>query len=74
MTYDLRTARALCSATEFELVRASFVADPAGASPARPKPSIARARRLRDKYRDLLRRQRLATRVRNGAKRGARPR
>jgi hypothetical protein len=73
MTYDRRTPRALCSGAELELVPASFAADPAGSSPARLKSSIARARRLRDKYRDLLRRQRLATRARTGSKLGARP-
>jgi hypothetical protein len=73
MAYDRRTARALCTAAELELVAASFEPDAGRLSDARLKSAVARARRLRDKYRDLLRRQRLATRARTGSKVGARP-
>jgi hypothetical protein len=73
MTYDRRTARTLCTAAELELVLASFEPGAGRLSEARLKSAMARARRLRDKYRDLLRRQRLATRARTGSKLGSRP-
>jgi hypothetical protein len=73
MAYNLKSARALCTGSELELVAASFSAAQDAASPARLKARIVRARRLRDKYRDLWRRQRLADRERTGTKAGARP-
>jgi hypothetical protein len=73
MAYTMKRARALCSGSELELVAASFSAAQDAASPARLKAQIVRARRLRDKYRDLWRRQRLANRERTGTKVGARP-
>jgi hypothetical protein len=73
MAYTPKTARALCNADEIELVAASFP-DP-GATPTRARviSKLMRARRLRDKYRDLYKRQRLANRSRTGTKFGARP-
>jgi hypothetical protein len=67
MKLNLRSARTLCTANEFELVMASGGEGLRALSEARLKQKIVRARNLRDKYRDLLRRQRLAAR-RPGAK------
>jgi hypothetical protein len=67
MRIDLRKARALCTAAEFELVAASGGKALAALGEARLKSKITRARALRDKYRDLHRRQRLEAR-RPGAK------
>jgi hypothetical protein len=73
MTIDRRTARALCTAPELELVHASFAADAGTPSKTRLKAKMVRTRALRDKYRDLFRRQRLAARARTGSKLGAGP-
>jgi hypothetical protein len=67
MKVNLRIARALCTASEFDLVAASGGEGLRALSEARLKQKVVRARALRDKYRDLLRRQRLAAR-RSGAK------
>jgi len=67
MKVNLRGARALCTANEFDLVVASGGEGLKALSEARLKQKIVRARALRDKYRDLLRRQRLVAR-RPGAK------
>jgi hypothetical protein len=67
MKVNLRSARALCTANEFDLVVASGGEGLRELSEARLKQKVVRARTLRDKYRDLLRRQRLAAR-RPGAK------
>lgn len=72
MAYNLQTARSLCTAPELELVRASFATGADVPPRARLKLQILRARALRDKYRDLWRRQRLANRDRTGSKLGAR--
>jgi hypothetical protein len=50
-------ARALCTATEFDVVSASFAPDVRSLTAARLKANIALARRYLDKYRDLARRQ-----------------
>ncbi len=67
MKVNLRSARALCTANELDLVVASGGEGLRALSEARLKQKVVRARTLRDKYRDLLRRQRLAAR-RPGAK------
>jgi len=67
MKANLRSARALCTANELDLVMASGGEGIRALSEARLKQKVVRARTLRDKYRDLLRRQRLAAR-RPGAK------
>ncbi len=67
MKVNLRSARALCTANELDLVMASGGEGIRALSEARLKQKVVRARTLRDKYRDLLRRQRLAAR-RPGAK------
>ena len=65
MTYNPRQVRELTTTSELDLVRASH-AGSISRLPARAlKANIARARRLRDKQRDLLRRQRLAGRDRD---------
>jgi hypothetical protein len=73
MAFNRTHARPLCSDAEFALF-ASSLADKIGElTPAQLKSGIQRARRLRDKYRDLVKRQRLANRVRTGTKKGTRP-
>lgn len=62
MKVNLRSARALCTASEFDLVAASGGEGLRALGEARLKQKVVRARALRDKYRDLLRRQRLAAR------------
>lgn len=68
MSVNLRNARALCTAAEFDLVAASGGDGLKALNEARLKSKIVRARTLRDKYRDLLRRQRLAARRNQNAK------
>lgn len=70
MSVNLRSARALCTAAEYGLVVASGGDGLRALSEARLKLKIVRARTLRDKYRDLLRRQRLAARRSPNAKAG----
>jgi hypothetical protein len=73
MTYNRLNARALCTPAELELVLLSFPDQVKTLSAARLKLKRTRARALRDKYRDLLRRQKLATRDRTGSKLGRGP-
>jgi hypothetical protein len=68
MAINLRAARALCTARELELVAAATGERLAALSAARLQGKIARARALRDKYRDLLRRQQLALRGRSAGR------
>lgn len=68
MPYDRRQIRKLTTASEFELVDASSADSIRRLSAQALQKNIARARRLRDKQRDLLRRQRLASRSRTGTK------
>jgi hypothetical protein len=56
------TAQRLCTKPEFELVEASFPARAKQLTPARLRQKVVRARKLRDKYRDLAKRQRLEAR------------
>jgi len=70
MANDRRLARQLSTRSELDLISASY-ADAIGRLSKRALNSnIARARRLRDKQRDLYRRQRLAGRARTGTKHG----
>jgi hypothetical protein len=62
MTIPRNTAQRLCTAAEFELVEASYPASAKQLSPARLRQKVQRARKLRDKYRDLAKRQRLEMR------------
>lgn len=73
MAYNRNHARALCTAAEYDLFAASLSDGIKSLTPARLKAKLERARKLRDKYRDLLKRQRLANRARTGTKKGARP-
>jgi hypothetical protein len=56
------TAKRLCTDREFELVEASMPAHVRQLTPSALRQKIERARKLRDKYRDLAKRQRLEAR------------
>ncbi|HRQ66146.1 MAG TPA: hypothetical protein PKZ76_15015 [Xanthomonadaceae bacterium] len=71
MAYNRVQAQKLLSATEFALFEASRGEVLAALSAAQLKSKITRTRRLRDKQRDLLQRQRLASRKMSGAKDGS---
>jgi hypothetical protein len=58
MAISRSSAERLCSGPELELVEASYPANAKQLSPARLQQKIQRARRLRDKYRDLAKQQR----------------
>jgi hypothetical protein len=73
MAYNRNQARALCSDTEYRLFEASLADNIGRHGPAALRSHVERARRLRDKYRDLHKRQRLATRARTGTKKGNAP-
>jgi hypothetical protein len=71
MAYNRNQARALLSAAEYELFEASLADHIGTLTPAQLKSKVQRTRRLRDKQRDLLQRQRLASRARSGSKSGS---
>jgi hypothetical protein len=73
MAYNRSHARPLCSKDEYQLFTASLADAIDRLTPAQLRSKIQRSRRLRDKYRDLYRRQRLANRSRTGTKKGERP-
>jgi hypothetical protein len=73
MAYNRNQARALCNDAEYRLFEASLAENIGGHGPATLRSNVNRARRLRDKYRDLHQRQRLATRERTGTKKGNAP-
>jgi hypothetical protein len=66
------TAQRLCTAPEFELFEASLPPSAKQLTPGRLRQKVTRARRLRDKYRDLAKRQRLEARGKRAPQR-ARP-
>lgn len=70
MAYNRRQAERLLNAAELELFDASLVSALSTLTAAQVKAKVTRARRLRDKQRDLLQRQRLASRSTTGAKGG----
>lgn len=70
MPTERTTARKLLSSAEFELFEASRRDGICVLSGAELKRKVERTRRLRDKYRDLYKRQRLAMRELTGTKRG----
>jgi hypothetical protein len=72
MAYNRNHARALCSESEFKLFSASLSDEISGLTPAQLRNKIERMRKLRDKYQDLHKRQRLANRDRTGSKKGDR--
>lgn len=65
-------ARALCTAAEYQLVQASLPKSVKRLSAAQLRSKVSRSRKLRDKYRDLARRQRIEARGK-GQPRGSRP-
>lgn len=71
MAYNRIQARALLSAAEYELFAASLADAIAGLTAAQLRSKVQRTRRLRDKQRDLLQRQRIASRARSGSKSGS---
>lgn len=70
MPYNRVQVRAFLSSSEIELFESSLDASRKGLSKAELRRRLKRARTLRDKSRDLLRRQKLATRARTGSKVG----
>jgi hypothetical protein len=72
MPLNRNAARRLLNASEMSLVDAAMKDAIAGLGKTQAQAKIARARRLRDKYRDLFRRQRVTTRDRTGTKAGPR--
>jgi hypothetical protein len=73
MAYNRNHARALCTESEFKLFSASLADEISDHTPAQLRNKIERTRKLRDKYQDLFKRQRLADRARTGTKKGDRP-
>jgi hypothetical protein len=71
MAYNRVQARRLLSASEMDMFESSLAERASSLAPERVRVMIRRSRTLRDKYADLLRRQRLATRTRTGTKSGA---
>lgn len=70
MSFNRNHVRAFLAKTEIDLFESSLSADLKALSATEVQRRIDRTRKLRDKYRDLLRRQKLATRARTGSKRG----
>lgn len=70
MAYNRTQVRNLLSAAEFELFEASLAGSLKALTGPRLRNKIGRARAMRDKYQDLLRRQKIATRGRTGSKLG----
>lgn len=73
MAFNRNHARPLCSDAEYQLFTASLADEIGALTPVQLRGKIQRARKLRDKYRDLEKRQRLANRARTGTKKGNRP-
>lgn len=71
MAYTLTQARGLLTVAELELFEQSRAEPIKALSAARLRGKVARARKLRDKYRDLYRRQSVATRAAPAARRSA---
>jgi hypothetical protein len=74
MAFNRNHARPLCTDAEYALFTASLADRIGELTPAQLRGKVQRARKLRDKYRDLEKRQRLANRARTGTKKGDRPR
>lgn len=70
MAYNRVQARSILNASELSLFESSLSADCKALGVADLHRRVKRARAMRDKSRDLLRRQRLATRTRTGSKGG----
>jgi hypothetical protein len=72
MAFNRNHARRLCTDAEYALFTASLGDELGELTLAQLRSKIQRTRKLRDKYRDLLKRQRLANRARTGTKKGDR--
>ena len=72
MAYNRNHARALCTESEFRLFCASLSDEITAHTRAQLRSKIERSRKLRDKYRDLFKRQRLTNRKLTGSKKGHR--
>lgn len=72
MAFNRNHARPLCTDAEYKLFTASLGDCIGELTLAEIRVKIQRTRRLRDKYRDLYKRQRLANRSRTGTKKGER--
>lgn len=70
MAFNRTQAQKLCTKTEFELFVVSLPAEIKPLTRAQVLRKLQSMRRLRDKQQDLLRRQRLASRDKSGAKDG----
>ncbi len=70
MAYTRTQARNLLTATELSLFDAGRATDVKALTATQLKSKVERTRKLRDKYRDLFKRQRLAARDRTGSKGG----
>jgi hypothetical protein len=70
MPYNRTAAKKLLNASELELFDAGRRDEIGALSAAQLRARIGRTRRLRDKHRDLYRRQRVSTRERTGSKSG----
>jgi hypothetical protein len=73
MAFNRNHARPLCTDAEYQLFSASLADEIGALTQVQLRSKIQRARKLRDKYRDLEKRQRLANRARTGTKKGDRP-
>ncbi len=73
MAYNRIQARKICTQAEYELFELSLPTPIAALSCGQLKSKLQRSRNLRDKYRDLYKRQRLAARQRTGTKKGSEP-
>ncbi len=73
MAYNRNHAKTLCNKTEYQFFESSLRGNIDKLPQKRVQDGIKRARTLRDKYRDLHKRQRLATRDRTGTKKGVKP-
>lgn len=71
MAYNRTQVRSLLNASELALFEASLAGPVKELTTAQLRAKVSRTRALRDKYQDLLRRQKLATRQRTGSKSGA---
>jgi hypothetical protein len=72
MPYNRVAAKKFLNASELELFDAGRRGEIGALSAAQLRAKIGRTRRLRDKYRDLYRRQRVSMRERTGTKAGTR--
>lgn len=73
MAYNRKQAKDICNQTEYQLFESSMKGSIEKLPQARVQSGIKRSRTLRDKYRDLHKRQRIATRERTGTKKGVKP-